>query len=48
MGSNLENNKKLTPVRIMNSANLISKNIVNNISNFDESVAMNSNFRESY
>ena len=43
MGRNLENIKKLTPARIMNS-----KNIVNNADVFNESVAMNSVFSEQY
>ena len=43
MGRNLENIKKLTPARIMNS-----KNIVNKADVFNESVAMNSVFSEQY
>ena len=43
---NLENKKKLAPVRIMNSASLISKNIVNSVGIFNKSDAMNSNLRE--
>ena len=45
-GRNLENRKKLTLVRIMNSANMNSKNIVNNVGTSDDSVAMNSNFKD--
>jgi hypothetical protein len=46
VGSSLENWKILTLVQIMNSANLISKNIVNSNGYFNESVAMDSTFRE--
>ena len=31
----------MTPIRIINSANMNSKNIVNNVSIFNDSVAMN-------
>ena len=34
MGRNLENRKKLTRVRIMNSVGMMSKNIVNIVGNF--------------
>ena len=44
MRRNLENKKKLMPVRIMNSAGMNSKNIVNNVSIFSDGVAMNSDF----
>ena len=40
MGRNLENRKKLTPTRIMNSANMHSTNIVNNVGVFNDSVAI--------
>ena len=40
---NLEITKKLTPVRIMNSAGLNSKNIVNNVNMLNDSVVMNHN-----
>ena len=43
---NLENKKKLAPVQIMNNASLISKNIVNSVSIFNKSDAMNSYLRE--
>ena len=45
MGRKLENKKKLTPVRIMNSASINSKNIVNNVSIFNDSVVMTSILR---
>ena len=45
---NLENKKKLMPVRILNSVCLISKNIVNNVGIYNESDAMNSSFKEGY
>ena len=47
MGRKLENKKKLTSVRIMNSVSLNSKNIVNNVGIFNDSV-MNNNFREQH
>lgn len=45
MGGNLENRKNLMPVRIMNSANMNSKNIVNNVGIFCDS-AMNSSLHD--
>ena len=48
MGRHLENKRKLMPVRILISVGLISKNIVNSVSIVNDSVAMNSNFREYY
>jgi hypothetical protein len=46
MGRNLENKKYLTPVRIMNSAGLIHKNIVNSVDIFNENDANKSNLRQ--
>jgi hypothetical protein len=46
MGRNLENKKKRMPVRVMNNANLDSKNIVNKVGVFNDSVAMNGVFKE--
>jgi hypothetical protein len=40
MGRSLEKSEKLTPVRIMNSASVNIKNILNNVGIFDDSVAM--------
>ena len=34
------------PVRMINDVSLISKNIMNNVGIFNESVAMNNDFRE--
>ena len=48
MGRNLENKKKLMQVRIMNSARLNSKNIVNIVGIFNDSSIMNNIFREKY
>ena len=48
MGRNIENKKKLMPVQIMTSAGLNSKNIVNNVSILNDSVAMTSNFKKYY
>ena len=48
MRRNLENKEKLTPVRIMNSVNMKSKNIMINVSIFNDSDAMNSYFKEYY
>jgi hypothetical protein len=36
----------MTPVQIMNSTNMNSKNIVNNDSSFNDSVATNNIYRE--
>jgi hypothetical protein len=46
VGRSLENKKKLTPVRILNSVNLNSKNIMNNVGIFNDGVALNNNFKE--
>jgi hypothetical protein len=46
MRRNLENRKKLTPVRMMNGVSLISKNMMNSVGIFNESVSMNRNFIE--
>jgi hypothetical protein len=46
IGRNLENRKKLTPVGIMNSIGLYSKNIVNTLGIFNDSANINNNFRE--
>ena len=43
---NLENRKKLTFVRLMNNVSLNSKNIVNSVGIFSDSVAMNIIFKE--
>lgn len=43
MGRNLENRKKLTPVRTMNNDGM---NIVNSVDNFGNNVAMNNIFSE--
>ena len=43
---NLENRKKLTPIGIMNSSGLYSKNIVNTLGIFNDSANINNNFRE--
>lgn len=43
---NLENKKKLTPMWIMNSVDVFSENIVNNVGTFSDDVAMNSIFIE--
>ena len=46
MGKNLEN-KRLMPVRIINSANMnYSKNIVSVVDIFNDIGAMNNNFKE--
>ena len=42
MGRNLENRKKLTPIQIIYSVDMNSKNIMNNVVIFSGSVAMNS------
>jgi hypothetical protein len=42
----LENNRKLTPIRIMNSASINGKNIVNSVGIFNDIVAMNNIFME--
>ena len=36
------------PIRIMNSANLNNKDIMNNVGIFNDSVAISNNLRESY
>ena len=41
----LENKKKLTSIRLMNSADMNSKNIVNNVGVFIDKAAMNTFFR---
>ena len=46
MGRNLENRKKLMPVRIMNNANMNNENIVNSVGMFNDSYAPNSSTRE--
>ena len=46
MGRNLVNKKKLTPVRIMNSIALCSKNIVNSVGIFNDSANISNNFME--
>ena len=46
MGRNLRNKKKLTPVRISNSANMSSKHSVNNVGTFTDSTTMNNIFSE--
>ena len=46
MGRKIENRKKLTFVRMMNSVNLISKNNKNSVGVFEYSVAMNSDYGE--
>ena len=43
---NLANRTKPMQVRILNSANLISKNIVNSIGIFNESASINNTFKE--
>lgn len=48
MGRNLGNKKNWTPIWMTNSAGMNSRNIVNNISIFNESLAMSSIFREKY
>lgn len=48
MGRNLENKTKMALVQIMNIANMNGKNILNNINIFNESAAMNSDYREQY
>ena len=40
MGRNLDNKTKLTPIRIMNSVDMNSKNIMNSGGIFSDSVAM--------
>ena len=42
MERNLENRKKLMPIRIMHSASMNSRNIVNSVGVFDDSGAMDS------
>ena len=42
MGRNLENGKKLKPVRIMNSAGMTSKNIGNSVGSFNDGDAIDS------
>ena len=46
MGRNSKNKKKLSLVRIMNSVNMNTKDVVNNVRIFNIFVAMNSNRRE--
>ena len=46
MERNLENEKKLTPVKIMNNTGMNSKNIMNNVNIFNDSVAMNNIYKE--
>ena len=48
MERKLEIKKKLTPVQIMNSADMYSNNNVNIVGNFSDSVSMNSIFSEWY
>lgn len=48
MGCDLEDRKKLLKVWLMNSVGLINMTIVNSVGIFDESVAMNSNFKERF
>ena len=43
---NLENKKKLTPVEIMNSANMTHKNIVSTFSIHNDSATVNNSFGE--
>ena len=44
MGRNLESRKKLTPVRLMNSAGLNNKNIMNSVGifNYNSNIIINS------
>ena len=48
MGRNLENNKKLTPVQIMNCVVMNSKNVVNIADVFSDCVAIHSILSEEY
>ena len=48
MERHLENRKKLTLVRIMNSVNLYSKNIMNNVVIFNDNITISSNHKEEY
>ena len=45
-GKNLENRKKLTTVRITNSADFNSKNIVNNVGVFNDVDYVNNKYKE--
>lgn len=42
MGRDFENEKKLTPIQILNITSVNSQNIVNNIGIFNDSATMNS------
>ena len=48
MWRNLENKKKLTLVQIMNSVGMNSKNIIYNVSIFNDHAIMSSIFNEHY
>ena len=48
MGRNLENREKLRHVHTMNRADLCSKNIVNSVGVFSDSVSIDSMYREYY
>ena len=46
MGRNLKSRKKLMLVRTINIGNMNSKNILNSVSIFNESVVVTSNYRQ--
>ena len=48
MERHLENRKKLMLVRMMNSVNLYSKNIMNNDGIFNDDITISSNYKEEY
>ena len=48
MGRHLENMKKLTSIRIMNSASMNSKNIMNSVGIFNVNGFINNIFNEQY